>query len=79
MDYTNNPETANILHKYQWDEIIDPRVIAFGWSEEMYSEEYKINPREKFEGGRLYEYIYDNINKKIIKSEENNAYKDLWR
>ncbi len=41
LDYTTTPETATILRKFQWDEIISPRAIAFGWSEELYSEEMK--------------------------------------
>ena len=38
MDYTTTPETATILRKFQWDEIISPRLVALGWSEENYSE-----------------------------------------
>ncbi|MDF1546362.1 MAG: hypothetical protein P1P88_00980 [Bacteroidales bacterium] len=38
MDYTTTPETATILRKFQWDEIISPRLIALGWSEEKYAE-----------------------------------------
>jgi hypothetical protein len=38
MDYTTTPETATVLRKFQWDEIISPRAIALGWSEEKYAE-----------------------------------------
>ena len=38
MDYTNTPETATVLRKFQWDEIISPRLVALGWSEEKYAE-----------------------------------------
>ncbi|MDF1546662.1 MAG: hypothetical protein P1P88_02495 [Bacteroidales bacterium] len=38
MDYTNTPESATVLRKFQWDEIISPRLIALGWSEEKYAE-----------------------------------------
>ncbi|MDF1546660.1 MAG: hypothetical protein P1P88_02485 [Bacteroidales bacterium] len=39
MDYTNTPETATVLRKFQWDEIINPRLVALGWGEELYAED----------------------------------------
>ncbi|RLD75025.1 MAG: hypothetical protein DRJ10_16035, partial [Bacteroidetes bacterium] len=44
LDYTTTPETATVLRKFQWDEIISPRAIAFGWSEELYAEEETFYP-----------------------------------
>ncbi len=78
MDYTTAPEKAIVLHKYQWDDIIDPRLIAFGWSEELYEEVEQIqtwdvfNISDKFKAeieGYLRSLYYTDLGRVMVETQ----------